>query len=868
MDLDDLIRSIREEGNPKGGKIVAANFFGGERYERYVAELISQGTIEGKSLSSSERKEAFKKRSSKVEFKTFVDKLLAKKTQAGGGFSGGGGPSAPSASKNITPIQKLLPGTTVSFSKEPVGVGDVTQEPRVQKTVTEVGKDVDNIDDKLDELLTVIRNENKSEKKDQETKRKKEEDERRRKREDRLESVKKFIAAPVAKIMAPIQNVFQRIIDGVVKVLFGKVLIRLVDWFSDENNRKKIDTVVKFISDFWPAIVGGMLLFGTRLGGVARFLLKTAFRLTGTLLRLSAKLGAVALKLGLKAGAGAFKMLGKGAKGLGGLVRTPVGAAAAGGLGVAAGVAGISAAANEVTGQRKAARIQASNKARAQTRKGMGVQGAGGVGDMGPVTPYGLLQGISGGGLVLGMQGGGFLGGLSKFLPGTGTVMAPKTIGNQTIAGYQNKFLGIPIGKVNYPTDSGGLGTGYSQSQMRKYEQQNPKKYFSNRGGALPALVDRENIVGEAFANFGKNVQTIQNAAKRQEEMMRQMGYEPDGYVNLLGKPVNKPKGYSGGGKVHGGYGGGDKIRAMLEPGEFVMSKGAVKKFGADTLAKMNAVGGGDNRPKIMRDTMYAEGGGYAGKIKYFSNNNGGNMPLEPGQTYTYSQLRPHHSSPTTRRADGFPKDYTLLHGTDLSSSPNADIPVPLDSEVIYKATAGGYGNTVVVKNQTGRMLFGHLSRYGNFNVGDKIKAGTIIGTQGSSGGNYADHLHLDAEPAGHEAFVNFITSGKPTFGSTSAAGLEGPVGVDNTTPGQISETVDMAKVQEILNTAPDTFVMQMLRLRSQQQQQQLLSSGLAGGQVVSTAVKPPASNDLPTLGSVDPSNNTLFVMRSIYNIG
>ena len=38
----------------------------------------------------------------------------------------------------------------------------------------------------------------------------------------------------------------------------------------------------------------------------------------------------------------------------------------------------------------------------------------------------------------------------------------------------------------------------------------------------------------------------------------------------------------------------------MLTPGEFVMSKGAVQKYGVDTLEGMNAAAGGTNIPTIM----------------------------------------------------------------------------------------------------------------------------------------------------------------------------------------------------------------------------------------------------------------------------
>ena len=61
------------------------------------------------------------------------------------------------------------------------------------------------------------------------------------------------------------------------------------------------------------------------------------------------------------------------------------------------------------------------------------------------------------------------------------------------------------------------------------------------------------------------------------------------------------PQGFAGGGHAHGRprSSGTDTIPAMLTPGEFVMSRGAVQKYGSNTLAAMNAAGGGTNRPKV-----------------------------------------------------------------------------------------------------------------------------------------------------------------------------------------------------------------------------------------------------------------------------
>ena len=49
------------------------------------------------------------------------------------------------------------------------------------------------------------------------------------------------------------------------------------------------------------------------------------------------------------------------------------------------------------------------------------------------------------------------------------------------------------------------------------------------------------------------------------------------------------------------GPAGVDKVPARLTAGEFVMSKGAVQKYGTNTLAAMNAAGGGTNRPTFSR---------------------------------------------------------------------------------------------------------------------------------------------------------------------------------------------------------------------------------------------------------------------------
>ena len=66
----------------------------------------------------------------------------------------------------------------------------------------------------------------------------------------------------------------------------------------------------------------------------------------------------------------------------------------------------------------------------------------------------------------------------------------------------------------------------------------------------------------------------------------------------------------NGGGKVPGS-GDRDTVPAKLTPGEFVMSKGAVEKYGSNTLSAMNAAGGGTNVPILnVGGDRFAFGGG------------------------------------------------------------------------------------------------------------------------------------------------------------------------------------------------------------------------------------------------------------------
>ena len=121
-------------------------------------------------------------------------------------------------------------------------------------------------------------------------------------------------------------------------------------------------------------------------------------------------------------------------------------------------------------------------------------------------------------------------------------------------------------------------------------------------------------IVGTAAAGGIAQSLTPSNDPEA-EEGQSQLDDTQD-FGGITGAPISGAMlGFQGGGEVKGKP-GIDQNPAMLTDGEFVMSKGAVQKYGVDTLEAMNAAGGGTNMPKIMNKITYAAGGGLIGERK------------------------------------------------------------------------------------------------------------------------------------------------------------------------------------------------------------------------------------------------------------
>ena len=299
------------------------------------------------------------------------------------------------------------------------------------------GNEITTIIDALAEIIKSLTQQNKDAKKASELDRKSAEQKRRGEEESRLEKGVGLIAKAAEKILAPFKSILSRIVDFIAAVFFGRLMIKLIRWFSDAENQKKFQSILRFLGDHWPTLLALYLRFGTGIG-----------KLVGTLSTIVIK--------------GAIKL-----------------AAATAELLAAAGVKKLGGAAK-----------------------------------------------------FLGGRGGKLLGAGLQVAATVGTTMALSS-------GLEN-FGGIGGDKKEKPKTPGYVG-----------------------GGSV-----------------------------------RIPKFAGGGFGNMFNGLVTGQKGV-------------DKIPAMLSDGEFIMSRGAVQKYGVDTLEGMNAAGGGTNQPKIISGVPHAYGGGY-----------------------------------------------------------------------------------------------------------------------------------------------------------------------------------------------------------------------------------------------------------------
>lgn len=95
--------------------------------------------------------------------------------------------------------------------------------------------------------------------------------------------------------------------------------------------------------------------------------------------------------------------------------------------------------------------------------------------------------------------------------------------------------------------------------------------------------------------------------------------------------------------------------------------------------------------------------------------------------------------------------------GVDLKTKPNDEIRAAFDGVVTRSAPHYGYGNCIVIRHKNGlETLYSHQSR-NLVKVGEKVKAGQVIGLTGRTGRATTEHLHFETYFKGRRFNPNLI---------------------------------------------------------------------------------------------------------------
>ena len=117
--------------------------------------------------------------------------------------------------------------------------------------------------------------------------------------------------------------------------------------------------------------------------------------------------------------------------------------------------------------------------------------------------------------------------------------------------------------------------------------------------------------------------------------------------------------------------------------------------------------------------------------------------------TFVYPLMGPRLSSDYGKRKHPILKSTRHHHGVDLAAPEQSPIRAIAGGQVMYADPFGGYGNLIVVRHDGGMTShYGHCRGF-KVKIGQRVKAGQIIGTVGNTGISTGPHLHFEIRVAG-----------------------------------------------------------------------------------------------------------------------
>jgi GH24 family phage-related lysozyme (muramidase) len=152
-----------------------------------------------------------------------------------------------------------------------LGTAIVSNKSRANLGGNQLNKTLEDIKKLTEDILTNLTNQSLFNKQVVEFDRKESEKQKRLKRENLMEEPKKLASQLMnSKIMAPIKSLFDWLINFIIFTLLGRTFKKVMDWATDPKNKNKVESIKRFLSDFWPALLATFILFGTGFGKFIR----------------------------------------------------------------------------------------------------------------------------------------------------------------------------------------------------------------------------------------------------------------------------------------------------------------------------------------------------------------------------------------------------------------------------------------------------------------------------------------------------------------------------------------------------------------------------------------------------------------------
>jgi hypothetical protein len=168
-----------------------------------------------------------------------------------------------------------------------------------------IESDLEPIDNKLDELIDVIRKDFNAESKQQKLESRKDQNKLRDQRESKREGKRQsnILGSAAKKAIKPFTGILDRLKRFAMFTFAGFLVDKVLKFFTDPKNIKKREAVLNFLEDHGPKLFAGALLFLTPLGGLFIGLTATLLKVIGGIGGgiLVKAIGLLATPFGLKA---------------------------------------------------------------------------------------------------------------------------------------------------------------------------------------------------------------------------------------------------------------------------------------------------------------------------------------------------------------------------------------------------------------------------------------------------------------------------------------------------------------------------------------------------------------------------------------